>query len=661
MTDRPCLQPITINRLEIKNRIVRQAHGTEFGHGKLVEETIQYHLARAKGGVGLSILEVSSVHPSSWIGTIWSWDKSIVDGYHRLSDAVRPSGMRMFTQLWHGGHNWPNSDGSPPWAPSIVPSPWGIVPIAMTKLQIDTLVEAFAQSAIWSRDGGMDGIELHFGHGYLLTQFLSKTTNRRTDDYGGSFENRMRFPLEVMRAVRSAVGPDHPVGIRISDEYIEGGLSTVECEQAVRMVCAESGLIDFVDASSGSYYSVQQMLPTMDMPPRSMLPISGVIAAAATVPRMVCGRFQTLDDVDQALREGVADMVGLVRPMIADPDLVAKTLTGRADEVRPCISCNQGCVAGILSPERRMMCTVNPAVGREATLSEGLIQRAATAKKVLVIGGGPAGMEAARLAALRGHRVTLMEARPHLGGAVAIAMRAPKARQIGDIANWMERELYRLGVQVRTSTYVETSDIVAESPDVVILATGSLPRMDGIQAQVPVDHVPGIDRRHVHSSHEIFTLEPRRLGQTAVVLDDQGHYEAIGVAEYLIEQGLAVTFVTPLNAFAPKMELPQRSGAALGRLRRGGAFTLLTRTQLVRIEESHCELRDIDAHLPISVPADTVVLITTNLANNGLFDELRALPKVSAVPDIRLIGDALAPRDLLVAIREGHMAGRTVD
>jgi 2,4-dienoyl-CoA reductase-like NADH-dependent reductase (Old Yellow Enzyme family) len=655
---RPCLEPIEINGLEIKNRIVRQAHGTEYGHGKIVDETIQYHVARAKGQVGLSILEVSSVHPSSWIGTIWSWDASIVDGYRRLAEALRPFGMRMFTQLWHGGHIWPNSDGSPSWAPSAVPSPWGAVPVAMTLEQIEMVVAAFVQSAVWSREGGMDGIELHFGHGYLVSQFLSSIANKRTDQYGGNFENRFRLMLQITERVRRAVGSDYPVGIRISDEHIDGGLSVEDCRRAVSLLCDQK-LIDFVDASTGSYYSIQQMLPTMDMPPRSMLPASEPIAKSASVTTMVCGRFQTLDDADQAIREGVADMVGLVRPMIADANLVVKTLAGKVDEIRPCISCNQGCVAGILSPARRMLCTVNPAVGLESTLSEDLIRPAADPKRVLVVGGGPAGMEAARIAALCGHRVVLAEGMPRLGGSVAIAAQAPHARQIGDITLWMEREIYRLGVEVRTGTYIEAAEVLAESADVVILATGSRPRMDGVQVAAPGTPAVGVEAPHVRSSHELFGLSRAVLGSTALVLDDLGHYEAIGAAEYLISIGVAVTYVTPLNSFAPQMEFPQRSGAALARLRRG-AFSLFTRTRLARIGKTSCEIAYLDGGAVTSVAAETVVLVSANQPNIELLEELRGLPSGRQPRNIRVIGDALAPRDLLVAIREGHTTARAI-
>lgn len=659
MALRELLKPLEINGLEIRNRIFRPAHGTHYGHGQIVDDTINYHVARAKAGVGLSVLEVSSVHPSAWIGTIWSWDESIVAGYRRLTDAVRPHGMRMFSQLWHGGHHWPNANGGPGWSPSDVPSPWGPVPHAMTRAEISEIVAAFAQSAIWSREGGLDGIELHFGHGYLATQFLSPTTNRRVDEYGGSLENRMRFVMEVTRAVRAAVGDDHPVGIRISDEHIDGGLSVSDCAAVVQALCAEK-LIDFVDASMGSYYSTHDMLPTMDRTTGAMLPSSGPIAAAADVPTMICGLYRTLEEGEQALRDGVASMVGFARAMIAEPDLVRKTLAGTPERVRPCISCNQGCVAGILSPEQRMLCTVNPTVGHEATLHEDLIERTEAPRKVLVIGGGPAGMEAARLAALKGHEVILCEAQPRLGGAVNIAARAPKAQGIADITTWLEQEIFLLGVEVRTSTFIEANEIADIAPDVVIVATGSFPRLDGYQAVVGTRPATGADLPHVRSSHEIFDLPPSQLGATALVLDDTGHYEAIGVAEYLANAGLSVTYVTPLNSFAPKMELPMRAGPALARLRATQRFRLMTRTRLSAIRAGSAEVHCLDGGAPDIVPADTVVLVTANRSNNAIVEEIAVLHEAEPPFELFVIGDAEAPRDLLVAIREGHHAGRNI-
>ena len=652
------LRPITINKLQIKNRILRTAHGTYYGKGVISDDLIAYHEARARSGVGLTTLEVTCVHPSSVNNTLFGWDDSIIPGFRKISAAMHNHGMKLFTQLWHGGQHWPSADGSPPWSASTVPSPWGFVPIAMTKDQIDEIVAAFAAAAVRAREGDIDGVELHFGHGYLVHQFYSAMTNRRDDEYGGGLDNRMRFGNEIINAVRKAVGPDYPVGIRLSDQHIDGGLTPQECAEIVRRLCAAK-MIDFVNASMGSYHDPSSMLPTMETPVGSMLPSSGPIAAAADVPRMIAGRYRTLEEADQAIREGVTDMVGIVRAMIADPDLVKKTLEGRAEEVRPCIGCNQGCIGGILTPAQRVFCTVNPAVGFERTLSEDLIVRSGAPKKVVVVGGGPAGMEAARLAALSGHRVTLFEAQSRLGGTINIAKRVPKLQGIADITFWLEQEIYRHGVDVRLSSYAETADVLAEHPDAVIVATGALPRMDGMQANIPAFRVNGVSQAHVYSSHDIFDVSRERLGKTALVLDDTGNYEALGVAEHLIDQGLAVTLVTRLPALAPGMDVPMRVEPALRRLRKHD-FSLVTRGRLNSIGENSCEIGYLEGGPTQIIAADTVVLVTYNEAQDAIYRELGGFTRAKRDFALKVVGDAYAPRDLLVAIREGHMAGRFI-
>jgi hypothetical protein len=284
-----------------------------------------------------------------------------------------------------------------------------------------------------------------------MHQFLCPLTNRREDDYGGSLDNRLRFGRDMLRAVRGRLGRDYPLGIRISDYNAPGGLTPEEAGEAVHLLCAEK-LVDYVSASMGSPYSIASMLGAMDQPAGYMLPSALPIARRADVPTMVAGRYRTLEEGDQAIREGSADMVSFVRPMIADPKLVAKTAAGQPERVRPCIACNQGCIAGIRTSLQRMLCTVNPAVGFERTLSEDLIVPAATPLRVVVVGGGPAGMEAARTAALSGHKVVLFEAEPNLGGTINIAKRAPKLATIGDIIFWQEQEIYLLGVDVRLSS-----------------------------------------------------------------------------------------------------------------------------------------------------------------------------------------------------------------
>ncbi|QGZ93762.1 oxidoreductase [Terricaulis silvestris] len=652
------LEPIRINKLEVKNRIARAAHGTSYGKGGITEDLIAYHEARAKAGLGLNILEATVVHPSSYTHTVAAWDDSIIPGFTALGDAHHKHGARMFVQLWHGGHRWAPADGRAPLSASTVPCPLGAVntPFAMTHDQIEEITEAFVATALRVQAAGLDGVELHAGHGYLLHQFLCPLTNKRDDEYGGSLENRMRLTRDILIALRKAAGPDFPIGIRISDYNVPGGFTFEEAGEVVARLCTE-GHVDYVSASMGSPYSIASMLGAMDMPVGYMLSSAGPIAARATVPTMIAGRYRTLEEGDQAIREGSADMVSFVRGMIAEPDLIAKTVAGKADRVRPCIACNQGCVAGIRTSLQRMLCTVNPAVGFEATLSEDLIKPAKSPRKVVIVGGGPAGLEAARLAALSGHKVVLLEAQAALGGAIQIARQAPKLQTIGDIIYWLEQEIYTLGVDVRLSTYVEAEDVLAEKPDVVIIATGSLPRMDGFQVQRPERPVPGFDRGHVLSSHDVFQRPRDTLGKSAVVLDDVGHYEAIAVAEHLITQGLKVTFVTRHSSFAPHIEAMVRSDPALGRLRQGD-FTLHVRARLVSIGADACEVGYIDGEQVWREPADTVVLVTYNEPQTDLYRALGGGLRQKPAYALHLIGDAQAPRDLLIAIREGHLAGR---
>ena len=651
------LRPIRINGLEVKNRIARAAHGTSYGRGAITDDLIAYHEARAKGGVGLNILEATVVHPSTSNHTINAYDDAIIPGFRRIAAACRPHGMRTFVQLWHGGHRWAPANGHAPWSPSTVPSPLGAVntPFAMTRDQIAEVVDAFAASAVRAREGDLDGVEAHLGHGYLPHQFLCPLTNKREDEYGGSLENRMRFAREVLEAVRRAVGSDYPVGIRLSDYQVEGGLTSEEAGEVVRRLC-EAKLVDYVSASTGSPYNIATMLGAMDTPTGYMLPAALPIAAQADVPTMIAGRYRTLDDVEQALREGAADMVSMVRALIADPDLVRKSVNGAAESVRPCIGCNQGCVAGIRTPIQRMLCTVNPSVGFERTLDEALIRPSAAPRKVVVVGGGPGGLEAARVAALAGNEVVLFEAQPKLGGAVAIARRAPNLAATWDIMAWLESEVYRLGVDVRLSTYAEADDVLALKPDAVVVATGSMPRMDGLQAARPLP-LPGAGQAHVMSSWDVLLASADRLGGSAVVLDDVGHYEAIAVAEHLIAAGLKVTFVTRHSSFAPHMEAAVRSEPALRRLRRGD-FTLHVRARLVQVGKGACEIGYLEGEQTWEAPADTVVLVTYNEPETALYRELGGGTRESRPYALSLVGDANSPRDMLMAIREGHLAAR---
>lgn len=652
MTLKLVWEPIQIGNLEIPNRVARAANTTTISQAGIDEQFIAYHLARARSGVGLSILEAASVHPTSVLS--YGIDDATCSGFERMMKQIRPHGMRVFQQLWHGGHHLPGAEGRLPWTPSASPSPFsGMIGLPMGHAQIEEIVDAFAQAARRCRDCGLDGVEIHCGHGYLIQQFLSSLTNEREDAYGGSLQNRMRFALEVLRAVRAAVGPDYPVGVRLSSSTALGNISAAELGGLARTL-QDEGLISFLDASHGDYFEKDRMTSTMADPAGYQMSPNELLLGSVSVPRLVTGRFRTLEEAEQVLREQSAELVSLVRAHIADPELVRKTREGRSEEVRPCIACNQGCVGGLLQVGR-MGCAVNPAAGAEGILDESLITAAQQRKKVMIVGAGPAGLEAARIAAMRGHAVTLVEASARLGGGLLAARRAPRLHGIGDITDWLEREVYRLGVEVRTSTYMESDDVLAESPDVLIVATGAAARGDGMQAASPGEAPEGADLPHVTTAFELLMASRQdEVPASALVLDDIGHYEAVAAAEHLIELGTAVTYVTGQPSFAPKMDGTFRNEMALKYLYRGD-FRLLVGHLLTEIRRHHCIVRPLNSDHTETVTADIVVLVNNKRPDRSLYDQLQG-----KVPEISLVGDAAAPRTLQDAIREGHLATRSV-
>ena len=655
MTLKYVLEPIRIGGVTVPNRVVRTAHGTGIGGGSMSDDLIAYHAARARGGVGLTILEILGVHPTS-PAPLNMFDATLDDGYYKLLETVRPYGMIIFQQLWHGGHNASPLDGSPPWSASDIPNPLGgDVPTPMTKGTIDEVVAAYAAAALRCQNAGLHGVEVHCAHGYLVQQFLSPNTNKRDDEYGGSFDNRVRFMLEVLRACKAATGPNFAVGARIAPDGTVGGVDVDENIRVVEAIQA-AGLVDFINVSLGSYHAFPKMIGGMHEPAGYEMPTSAPITAIRRVPAIVTGRVRTLEEADQIIRMGEADLVGMTRAHIADPDIVRKTIEGRTDQIRSCIGCNQGCVGRLLGPAHRMGCAINPAVGFERFLGDDKIVAADSRKRVLVIGGGPAGMEAARLAALRGHKIVLAEASVNLGGMINFAAKLPKRHGLGDLITWQQSEIYRLGVEVRLSTYVEADDVINEQADSVVIATGSLPRMDGVQTTNPGLPVLNFRLPHVLSSVDLLTPGLNHtIGKSALVIDDVGHYEAIGVAEYLMEAGASVTFVSTKAGFGTKVETALQTEPALERLMKNGKFTLFTRHRLAEVQAQECIIAPTHDGAGRRVSAETVVFVTANRPNRDLQDAL-----AGQTPVLHVIGDANSPRFLDAAIREGNFAGRSI-
>lgn len=649
------MSPVQIGPVTIPNRLVRTAHATLFSHEYVNDTHINYHLERARGGIGLTILEGASVHRSSTFALSLA-DDSAIAPLSRLVEAIEPTGMKLFQQLWHGGAIELATNGGPPWSVTTLPGRYAKTPpIAMTARQIRELVHSYGLAAARLVKAGIHGAEVLGGSGYLISQFLSPILNTRTDAYGGSFECRVLFLEELLFEIRSIVPASFALGVRLGASSNPDILSAQEVNAVILRLEAK-GLIDFVNISQGDYYFHVERYAGMDQPTGYQLAGTREVGKDVTVPRIVVGRFGTLDDVEQTLRSGVAEMVNLVRATIADPYLVQKEVEGRSFEVRPCIACNQGCIGGLFAG--RMSCTVNPTVGFESILAERLISRVDQPKSVLVIGGGPAGMEAARVSSLAGHEVTLVEAASQLGGQINMAKRLPKNHGIGDLTNWLEREIFRLGVKVRLSTYVDATDVLAMQPDVVIVSTGSMASCTDALYQTAMPQLKVIVETgaQVISSEDLVVGIRGITGKSAVVFDDIGHYEAIGCCEMLLEQGLSVTYITRHGIFAQEMEKTGRAQAALRRFYAMGSFRVLTSSVVLAIHRGSVDVRPIDGIQSERVLADISVLVTYREPMCELWEEL-----VDTVSEVYLVGDALSPRDLVCAMREGHFSARSID
>jgi 2,4-dienoyl-CoA reductase-like NADH-dependent reductase (Old Yellow Enzyme family) len=648
------LSPIRIGPVEVKNRIARTAHATMMARGgTITDELIAYHLARAEGGVGLTILEAAGVHPSS-ILSLANLDDSIVDGYRALTSRIAPTGMRLFQQLWHGGHIYPQPDGSPPLAPGDVPSHIaGIAPRPMTRAQIEEVIAGYAAAARRCEQGGLDGVEIHGGHGYLLAQFLSPVMNRREDEYGGDLDGRSLFLRRVLAAVRDAVSPGFAVGVRLSDSADPRILGMGEVGAVAHRLAGE-GLVDYVNMSWGDYYALQRQVAGMDTPTGFQIPYTAPPVADLGLPRLLNGRFRTLEEVEQVLRADEADIISMVRAHIADPDIVAKSAAGHPERVRPCIACNQGCI-GRVATFGRLGCVVNTSAGDEIRLAEKQIAPAAEPLHILIVGGGPAGMEAARIAALAGHRVTLAEAMPSLGGLTALYRQAPRMGTIPDIAGWLEQEVYRLGVEVRLSTWLDADEIVAEGADVVIVAIGAALEAPLRQIQFPADMLEPEPGTRLVSSIDLFADRNADWGRSALIVDEIGHYEAIACAEYLLDKVHTLTFVTRHKMFAPGIDITLRTQSALERLYARGDFTLRVGSQLAAARPGEADVKPQFGARIETFPADTIIWAGIRSGQAALFEELQE----RGINAVR-IGDAVAARNLQTAIREGHLAARAL-
>ena len=564
--------------------------------------------------------------------------------------------MKLLLQLYHPGAGYAEAAGMPEhWSASAIPNPMaGVVPIAMTQSMIDDVVEHFANAARRCRDAGLDGVDIHASSGYLIHEFLSPALNKRSDRYGGSFENRLRFLDEIIAAVRGAVGDsEFAVGVRLPNEdHVPGGLTASD---NARIAAAVDNRVDYISLHMGAYWRFHKLIAPADDPLGVEMPANEVIAPDLSSPVMVVGRIMTLDHALHIVDSGAAQMVSMVRALIADPELVNKARRREEHRVRPCIGTNMGCV-GQLMTNGRVSCVVNFTNAREYQLTYEPEDRVTAPKKILVAGGGPAGLEFARNAALRGHEVELHEAMRRLGGQVAIAASAPHRADVGAIIGWLEQELETLGVGVRLNSPVDSATIAAADPDEVVIATGTTPRTDGFQLATPAAPVPGFDLPHVHASWDFFGFGRKpRINGPALVYDDTGSFEAISVADVLLQAGVPVTLVSRLDAIGGSLPFPPvTAGAARERLFAGN-FDFIGGHYIRRITPEAVEIGVLFTKRVRQVQAGLVVLVGYNEPNR----ELAEATADSSIP-CHLIGDVRGRNSILSAMHAGAALGRAI-
>ncbi len=654
--------PLSLGPVTVRNRIVFSAHLTNYARdGKPTEQHAAYYAARAAGGAGLIITEEHSTHPTDWPyeKLIHGFHRDVIPGYRRITDAVHRHRTPIFAQINHnGGQASSMYTRLPVWAPSPVADPlFREVPKAIDLDEVDEVVAGYATVAEHCAEGGFDGIELQCSHSSIVRGFLSPATNRRTDAYGGSLENRARLMLEIMAAVRRVIGNRLALGVRIcGDELIDGGTTIDDAVRVAELVEA-TGHADYINTSIGvATASLFMIEASMHIPPGYALFIPSAIRKAVDLPVVGVGRFKDPLQAERALAEGHCDLVGVVRGQIADAEFTAKARAGATDEIRLCLSCNQECV-GRMGLNRWLGCIENPRTGREAEevgiprpASSRRAQAGSSSKRVLVVGAGPGGLQAAMAAARNGHRVTVCEKEEQAGGQVRLAASVPNRAELGDLVRNQLAECRRLGVTIEYGVGVWPGLVEERRPDCVVVAAGAEP-VRPWWARPDAEHV--LDVRDVLDPAAVEGRTPTE-GDTVVVIDEIGFHDATSVAELLADRGCAVEVVT--NG----MVVGQDLGVTLdmeGWWMRATAKGIVQSTDLVplSLEGRALELLHHPTGRMETRTPDWVVLAVPGQPVEWLYHDLKA-----AGWSVDRVGDCVAPRRAHAAVVEGERVGATL-
>ena len=624
-------QPLRIKGLEIRNRFLSTSHAPAYeDNGRITDRYIAYQAEKARGGIGLTQMGATTVSPenSIYYGQVDASTDAVVPEFRKMSAAIHEHGAAWTVQLTHGGRRerWDISN----WLPSFSSSCrreliHGSFPVAMEDHDIRRTRRNYAEAARRVREGDVDGVEISCQAGTLIEQFWSPAMNVRTDGYGGSLENRMRFGLEILESVRDAVGDDFVIGIRMpGDEMMKDGLNRDDCI-AIAKAYAGSGLIDFINvvgSQASTLKAEAQLWPSMWVSSGAYLDLARAIREEVSLPIFHATRINDAGTAAYAVQEGLVDMVGMTRAFIADPHLAEKLRTGRDEEIRPCVGASY-CVDRVISG-LDAFCAHNVATGRELLVPQTVGKSEGAKRKVVVVGGGPGGLEAARVSARRGHDVVLFEAADELGGQLVLAAKAPWRRELGGIAAWLAAEVARLGVDLRPNTYAEAKDVLAEAPDVVIVATGGLPNPGFFEGAELAD-----------TSWDVLA-GAAPVGGEVLLFDEAGGHAGLSCAQFAADAGAKVRFVTPERSVGRELG-GTNLGAHMDEMYKRGIeikpdmrLTALSRVGnrlLARIENIYSEAWE-------EIEIDQVIGENGTLPNDDLYFALKPLSKNLGEADI---------------------------
>ncbi len=649
-------QPLELRHRRLDNRIVFGAHTANMSDLGLPSDRHRgYYEERAIGGAAMIVVEPMPVHPTAVLtrGNFRHCDDEVIPHFRRITDAVHAHGTTILQQLYHVGmHGDSDLSFMPHWGPSGLPSYHDSDGShAMRESEIIEVIECFANAAKRCQAAGFDGVDLFAAYHSLLDQFWTPWSNQRDDRWGGSLENRCRLSLSIVNSIREACGEDFIIGMSTGYADNTPFVMTLEDFQEVISLHDASGNLDYVSCGSGNYVDYERVMPTFVHAEKQGVPLAAALKQVVKHAKVTAeSHIRTPENADYTIASGASDLVSIVRGQIADPHLVNKTREGREDDIRGCISCNQMCW-GRRSRDYWISCLINPSAGREFEWGGDRFNRVDSPKKVLVVGGGPAGMEAARVAAERGHDVTLAEALGDLGGQFRLAGLAPRRGQITDLMSWYLRQFERLEVEVRYFTPMDENDILGFGADEVVLATGSMP--DGLARQrwLPeAEALPGLDKGKIYACEEVFR-DQAELGDRVIVIDEGGNWRGTGTAWYLADKGHQVTIVTPDAMIGKELTRTTSDFQIRSALKKLGTEFVLE-SVVAHWHGDRAEVRSLLDGSTLEIEASAIVTATTNTVFNDI--ELAL-----ADSDIRfhVIGDAAAPRQAPYAFHDGRKIG----